>query len=385
MLSGLVSFGLTRRPIALLLLAAFIVAGAFAFTKLNIEAYPNPAPVILEITAQSAGLSAEEMERLYTIPIEVGLAPTPGVNNIRSTSFSGLSFVRVTFDYGVDYYFALQQTGLNLQQNVNLPNNVQAQIQASSVVGEIYRYQVVGPPHIGITNLRTIQDWILQRRLLTVPGVVQVNTWGGTTKEYQVEADFDKLEAYGVTLQQLVSVIGNANVNIGARSINIGKQSVNIRGIGLIDDGGAADLTQGYKVEDIKNITLAQVNGVPVQVKDVANVDVGYVPRLGKAGRDYDDDVVAAIVVMNRTLHTNDVIARVKAEVEKINTDGSLPQGVKIVPIYDRTTLVNVTTSTVLHNLIVGLLTYLPSTMDFFRRFKKCCYCRDQHTLCIVF
>ena len=354
MLSGLVSFGLTRRPIALLLLAAFIVAGAFAFTKLNIEAYPNPAPVILEITAQSAGLSAEEMERLYTIPIEVGLAPTPGVNNIRSTSFSGLSFVRVTFDYGVDYYFALQQTGLNLQQNVNLPNNVQAQIQASSVVGEIYRYQVVGPPHIGITNLRTIQDWILQRRLLTVPGVVQVNTWGGTTKQYQVEADFDKLEAYGVTLQQLVSVIGNANVNIGARSINIGKQSVNIRGIGLIDDGGAADLTQGYKVEDIKNITLAQVNGVPVQVKDVANVDVGYVPRLGKAGRDYDDDVVAAIVVMNRTLHTNDVIARVKAEVEKINTDGSLPPGVKIVPIYDRTTLVNVTTSTVLHNLILG-------------------------------
>ena len=174
-----------------MLLAAFIVAGGFAFTKLNIEAYPNPAPVILEITAQSPGLSAEEMERLYTIPIEVGLAPTPGVNNIRSTSFSGLSFVRVTFDYGVDYYFALQQTGLNIQQNVNLPNNVQAQIQASSVVGEIYRYQVVGPPHIGITNLRTIQDWILQRRLLTVPGVVQVNTWGGTTKEYQVEADFD--------------------------------------------------------------------------------------------------------------------------------------------------------------------------------------------------
>src|SRR5579883_2740209 len=224
-LKGLVAFGLTRRPVALLLLAAFIVAGAIAFTRLNIEAYPNPAPVILEITAQSAGLSAEEMERLYTIPIEVGLAPTPGVNNIRSTSFYGLSFVRVTFDYGVDYYQALQQTGLNLQQNVNLPNNVQPTIQASSVVGEIYRYQIVGPPHFGITNLRTVQDWILQRRLLTVPGVVQVNTWGGTTKEYEVEADLDKLEAYGITLQQLVSAIGNANVNIGARNINIGKQS----------------------------------------------------------------------------------------------------------------------------------------------------------------
>ena len=354
MFQGLISFGLTRRPLALLLLAAFIVAGAFAFAKLNIEAYPNPAPVILEITAQSPGLSAEEMERLYTIPIEVGLAPTPGVNNIRSTSFYGLSFVRVTFDYGVDYYAALQQTGLNLQQNVNLPNNVQAQIQASSVVGEIYRYQVVGPPHIGLTNLRTIQDWVLQRRLLTVPGVVQVNTWGGTTKEYEVEADLNKLEAYGVTLQQLVTAIGNANINIGGRNIDIGKQSVNIRGIGLIDTGGSEDLIQGRRVEDIESIALSQTNGVPVQVRDVARVFVGNVPRLGKAGRDANDDVVAAIVVMNRTLHTNDVIARVKAEVDAINTDGTLPPGVKIVPIYDRTTLVNVTTSTVLHNLVVG-------------------------------
>ena len=155
MFKGLVAFGLTRRPIALLLLAAFIVAGAAAFTKLNIEAYPNPAPVIIEITAQSAGLSAEEMERLYTVPIEVGVAATPGVNNIRSTSFYGLSFVRVTFEYGVDYYQALQQIGLNLQQNVSLPNNVQPQIQASSVVGEIYRYQIKGPAHFGLTNLRT--------------------------------------------------------------------------------------------------------------------------------------------------------------------------------------------------------------------------------------
>ena len=247
------------------------------------------------------------------------------VNNIRSTSFYGFSFVRVTFEYGVDYYQALQQIGLNLQQNVSLPNNVQPQIQASNVVGEIYRYQIKGPAHFGLTNLRTIQDWILQRRLLTVPGVVQVNTWGGTTKEYEVEADLDKLEAYGITLQQLVAAIANANVNIGARSINIGKQSVNIRGIGLIDSGGADDLTQGRKVEDIEAITLSQTNGVPVQIKDVARVSVGTVPRLGKAGRDSESDVVAAIVVMNRTLHTNDVIERVKAEVEKINTDGTLP------------------------------------------------------------
>jgi len=355
-LKGLLTFGLTRRPLVLVGLLVFFGAGLFAFTRLNIEAYPNPAPVILEITAQAPGLSAEEMERYYTIPIEVGLAATPGVDVIRSTSFYGLSFVRVTFYYGIDYYFALTQTAINLQQNVSLPNGVVPQIQATSLVGEIYRYQVVGPPHFGLTNLRTIQDWIVQRRLLTVPGVVQVNTWGGTTKEYDVDVDLHKLDAYNVTLPQIITALGNANVNVGGRTINIGQQSVNIRGVGLMNDGGDADLTQGYKVEDIENVPLGQTNGVPVYVKDVAKVSVGYVPRLGKAGRDHEDDIVAAIVIMNRTMHTNDVTARVRAEIQKINSDGSLPPGVKLVPFYDRTQLVDVTTSTVLHNLVFGCL-----------------------------
>ena len=147
MLKGVLQFGLTRRPIILLALLVFLAGGLLAFSKLNIEAYPNPAPVILEITAQANGLSAEEMERYYTIPMEVGLATTPGVDVIRSTSFYGLSFVRVTFNYGVDYYFALQQAAISLQQNVNLPGNVTPSIQGSSLVGEVYRYQVTGPPH----------------------------------------------------------------------------------------------------------------------------------------------------------------------------------------------------------------------------------------------
>ena len=356
MIRGLLTFGLTRRPLVLLGLLVFLGAGLFAFSKLNIEAYPNPAPVILEITAQAPGLSAEEMERYYTIPIEVGLASTPGVDIIRSTSFYGLSFVRVTFYYGIDYYFALTQTAINLQQNVSLPNNVSPQIQATSLVGEIYRYQVTGPPHFGLTNLRTIQDWVLQRRLLTVPGVVQLNTWGGTTKQFDVEVDLHKLDAYNVTLPQVISSVGNANVNVGGRTINMGQQSVNIRGVGLMDTGGASDITQGYKVADIENVPLGQSNGVPIFVKDVAKVSVGHVPRLGKAGRDHEDDIVAAIVIMNRTLHTSEVVARVRAEVEKINNDGSLPPGVKLVPFYDRTTLVAVTTSTVMHNLVFGCL-----------------------------
>src|SRR5580700_1331814 len=234
MLRAILAFGLTRRPIILLGLLVFIGGGLLAYSKLNIEAYPNPAPVILEITAQAPGLSAEEMERYYTIPMEVGLAATPGVNNIRSTSFYGLSFVRVTFDYGVDYYFAYTQAALNLQQNVTLPNGVVPQIQASSLVGEIYRYQLVGPPHFGLTNLRTLQDWVLQRRFLTVPGILQVVAWGGTTKEYEVEANPDKLQAYHITVPQLIQALGNANVNVGGRTISLGQQSVNVRGVGLI-------------------------------------------------------------------------------------------------------------------------------------------------------
>ena len=354
MLKGIIAFGLTRRAIILMGLLVFAGASFVAFKKLNIEAYPNPAPVILEITAQAAGLSAEEMERYYTIPMEIGLYPTPGIANIRSTSFYGLSFVRVTFKYGVDYYFAYTQAALSLQQNVTLPASQTPQIQQSSLVGEVYRYQVTGPPHFGLTNLRTVQDWIVTRRLFTVPGVVAINSWGGTTKEFDVQADLEKLEAYSITVPQLISALGNANINVGGREITIGQQSVNIRGVGLIDDGGNEDLTRGDRTTDIENVVLTQVNGVPVQVKDVAKVKVGYVPRLGIAGKDHDDDVALSIVVMNRTQHTNDVLPRIKAEIQKLNTDGSLPPGVKLVPYYDRTSLVAVTTHTVFHNLLFG-------------------------------
>jgi len=355
-LKGILAFGLTRRTIILLFLSVFLGGGAIAVSELNVEAYPNPAPVILEITAQAAGLSAEEMERYYTIPMEIGLYSTPGIDNIRSTSFYGLSFVRVTFKYGVDFFFAYTQAALSLQQNVALPQNQIPQIQQSSLVGEVYRYQVVGPPHFGLTNLRTVQDWIIARRLSTIPGIVAINSWGGTTKEFEVEADLNKLQGYGVTVPQLLQALGNANINVGGREINIGQQSVNIRGIGLVNSGGDDDLTKGTRVDDIQNVVLTQVNGVPVRVKDIARVYIGHVPRLGIAGRDHEDDVAAAIVVMGRTQHTNDMIPKIKDAVEKLNHDGSLPAGVKIVPYYDRSSLVEVTTHTVFHNLIFGCL-----------------------------
>jgi cobalt-zinc-cadmium resistance protein CzcA len=296
---------------------------------------------------------AEARPRLRRLTREASVT-YPTRQCIRSTSFYGLTFIRVTFKYGVDYNFAYAQAALTLQQGVALPGGQVPSINQSSEVGEVYRYQVVGPPHFGLTNLRTVQDWIVLRRLSTIPGVVQVNSWGGTTKEFDVTADLHKLQSYGLTIPQVLTALGNANLNVGGREIAVGQQSVNIRGIGLIDDGGNDDLTQGYHTDDIENIVLAQAGGVPVKVKDVAKVSVGFVPRLGIAGRDHQDDIVAAIVVIGRTFHTNAVLPKIKAMVAQMNVDGSLPPGVKIVPYYDRSSLVGVTTRTVLENLFFG-------------------------------
>jgi cobalt-zinc-cadmium resistance protein CzcA len=345
MFKPILYFVLTRRPIVVLGLLAFIIAGVIAFLKLNVEAYPNPAPVIIEITAQYPGASSEEMERYYTRPMEIGLATTPGVEVIRSTSFAGLSFVRVTFNYSIDYYFALTQVANGLSQNVNLPNGVQPQIQASSLVGEIFRYQLKGPSTYSLTDLRTVQDWVVVKRLLTTPGIVQVVTWGGTTKEYHVEVDPKRLEGFGITFQQLIIAIGNSNSNVGGRTVSVGDQSMNIRGVGLVEN-----------LSDIERIVLTQQNGFAIRVKDVATISEGYAPRLGEAGRDDQKDVVTGIVIMNRTLQTNQVIEKAREAINKINTDGSLPNGVKVEPYYDRSSLIGVTTHTVIHNLVFGCL-----------------------------
>jgi cobalt-zinc-cadmium resistance protein CzcA len=356
MLRSLIAFCLSHRAIIVFGLIALAGAGFYAYTKLNIEAYPNPTPVILEITAQAPGLSAEEMERYYTTPIEIGLYTTPGIDVIRSTSFYGLSFVRVVFEYGVSYPFAYSQAAIALQQNVNLPGGVVPTIQQNSSTGEILRYQVVGPRDIGLANLRTVNTWIVSRRLLSIPGIVQVNQWGGPTKEFEVEVDPHKLEAYNITVPQILTALNNSNINVGGREIRVGQQSINIRGIGLINDGGNDDLTKGYNVGDIENVVLSQTNGVPVLVRDVAKVSVGEVPRLGIWGHDSLDDGVAGIVVMSRVEHARDMLPKVRASIEDMNHDGSLPPGVKVVPFYDRGQLISITTDTVLHNLILGIL-----------------------------
>lgn len=329
----------------LAVLLVFLGAGLIAFRRLNIEAYPDPSPPMMEIITQSPGQSAEEIERYVTIPIEIAVAGMPGLQYVRSVSLYGLSSVKVQFSYDTDYYFDLQQTLNRLNTLPSLPNNAQPFISPESAVGEIYRYQLVGPPGYSLMDLKTLQNWVLQRRFKTIPGVIDVVGWGGLSKEYHVDVDLNKLQVYNVTLPQIIAAIGNSNINVGARTLDIGQQSANVRGIGLIES-----------VEDVENIVLAQSRGTPILVKDVAKAAIGNAPRLGIAGLDRDPDIVEGIVLMRRGEKTVEVINRIDAEVNLINRGEVLPAGVKLQPFYDRRELINVTTETVLHNLIFGIV-----------------------------
>src|SRR5215471_3083015 len=344
MLRKLIDFSLARRSMMLGVLLLFLAGGVLAFTRLNIEAYPDPAPPTMEIITQSAGQSAEEIERYISIPIEIGMAGMPGLQNIRSTSLYGLSDVRVQFSYDTDYYYDLQQV-LNRLNSLTLPNGVQPSISPESPIGEIYRYQLVGPPGYSLTDLKTLQDWVLERKFRTIPGVIDVIGWGGLTKEYHVDVDLNKLIAYHLSLPQVITAISNSNVNVGARTLDIGAQAANVRGIGLIGS-----------LDDINNIVLTQQGGTPVLLKEVAQAQVDHTQRLGIAGRDGDPDVVEGIVLMRRGEKTLNIIRRIEAEVDKMNRTGVLPSGVQIKPYYDRRELINVTTRTVLHNLMFGVV-----------------------------
>ena len=343
MLRSLIAFCLSRRPLVLISFAAFLALGYAAFTALNIEAYPDPAPPIIEIIAQNAGQSPEEMERYVTIPIEIAVASTPGLKFIRSNTVYALSFVRLQFEYGKDYYFVRQQT-INRLKDALLPTGVQPVISPAGGISEIFRYELRGPPGMDVMRLKTLQDWIVERKLRIVPGVADVNVLGGKTKEFQVEVDLNRMMAYGMSLPQIITAISSSNSNVGGRTIAMGEQSVNVRGLGVVST-----------IDDIGRIVLSQQGGVPVLLSDVANVQVGFTPRLGIAGRDDKTDVVTGIVLMQKLERTMDVVQRVRQAIARINRDGSLPEGVEIVPFYDRGDLVAITVNTVLHNMLFGI------------------------------
>ena len=344
-MSGLFSFVLRQRILMAVLTIFVFAAGVVSFINLNIEAYPDPVPPLVDIVTQSSGQSAEEMERYITIPIEVQMAGIPHINAIRTISLFGLSDVKVQFTYDFSYEEAEQRVINRLSQLSPLPNGAQPGISPASPIGEIFRYRVVGPPGYSVTDLKTIEDWMLERRFKAVPGVIDVNGWGGKTKTFEVRIDQDRLVHYGLTLPQVLSALNNANVNVGGQTVNFGDQAAVVRGVGLI-----------HSLDDIRNTMVSQNNGAPLRVRDVATVSVGSQPRLGIAGEDNSDDIVQGIVLMRRGAESMPTIHAVEALVHKINSTGILPPGVQIKRIYDRSDLINVTTHTVMHNLVEGIL-----------------------------
>ncbi|PRC91956.1 efflux RND transporter permease subunit [Solimicrobium silvestre] len=343
-MNSIVAFSLKQRLLVVILLVALFALGTVGFIKLNIEAYPDPVPPLVDIITQSTGQSAEEIERYVTIPIEVQLAGIPHVTTVRTISLFGLSDVKVQFTYDYSYQEAEQQVINRLSQLAPLPNGAAPQISPTSPTGEIFRYRVVGPPGYSVMDLKTIEDWMLERRFKAVPGVVDVNGWGGKTKDYEVSIDMAKLMRYGLTVPQVLQVLNNSNINVGGQTVNFGAQAAVVRGVGMI-----------HSLDNIRNTMVASLAGTPVLISDIATVSVGNVPRLGIAGNNADNDIVQGIVLMRRGEQSTPTILRVEQEVDKINHSGILPPGVHIEKIYDRSELIAITTHTVLENLVVGI------------------------------
>jgi cobalt-zinc-cadmium resistance protein CzcA len=344
-MNAIVTFALRQRVLIVVLLVMMLTAGTVSFFTLNIEAYPDPVPPLVDIVTQSTGQSAEEIERYITVPLEIQMAGIPNVQAIRTISLFGLSDVKVQFTYDFTYQQAEQWVTNRLSQLGSLPNGAQPQISPTSPIGEIFRYRVVGPPNYSVTDLKTLQDWVLERRFKAVPGVIDVTGWGGKTKTYDIAIDQRKLIGYGLSVPQVLQALGNANINVGGQTVNFGAQSAVVRGVGLI-----------HSADEIRHTLITNNQGAPVVLGDVAEVSIGNLPRLGIAGFDDIDDIVQGIVLMRRGAESIPTIKRVEAEVDKVNGSGILPPGVSIQRIYDRSDLIHVTTRTVLHNMVAGIV-----------------------------
>jgi cobalt-zinc-cadmium resistance protein CzcA len=343
--NGIISFALRQRVLIVALLVMMLGAGVAGFLALNIEAYPDPVPPLVDVVTQSTGQSAEEIERYITIPLEIQMAGIPNVQAIRTISLFGLSDVKVQFTYDFTYYQAEQWVTNRLSQLGALPNGAQPQISPTSPIGEIYRYRVVGPPNYSVTDLKTLEDWVLERRFKAVPGVIDVTGWGGKTKTYEIAIDQHKLVGNGLSVPQVLTALGNANINVGGQTVDFGEQAAVVRGVGLI-----------HSADEIRHTLITNNQGAPVVIGDVAEVTIGHLPRLGIAGYNDVDDIVQGIVLMRRGAESVPTIKRVEAEVDKINKSGVLPPGVSIQRIYDRSDLINITTRTVLHNMVAGIV-----------------------------
>ena len=355
-IKNIIAFSLKNKYFILFAAVALLIIGIITFRNMPIEAFPDVTNTEISIITQWPGRSAEEVEKFVTIPIELAMNPVQKKISLRSSTIFGLSYVKLIFDDNVKDPEARQQV-MNLLPNATLPNNVLPSVQPpTGPTGEIFRYSLRSNIR-DVRELKTIQDWVIDRQLRAVPGVGDINSFGGKTKTYEIQVDPGKLNSLNITPLDVFTAVQKTNINIGGDMIIENNQAYVVRGIGLLND-----------INEIKNIVVTNTNGVPVLVKDVAQVVISNVPRLGWVARSNglkdstgkrnvtdETDVVEAIIVMRKGENPTEVVKAIKAKVDKLN-NYILPEDVKIVPYYDRSDLIEYATHTVLHNLIEGIL-----------------------------
>ncbi|MBZ5578629.1 MAG: CusA/CzcA family heavy metal efflux RND transporter [Acidobacteriia bacterium] len=346
MIARLVSFSLRQPFLVITAALALMVWGVISFQKLPIDAYPDLSPPHVELITQWPGHASEEIERLVTIPLEIEMNGIPRLDSLRSISLYGLSSIAMNFEYGADPYFVREQAFERIP-NAQLPSGLAPSVSPLfSPSGLIYRY-VLQSSDRSPQELKTIEDWVLERHYRSIQGVADDSGFGGTTMQYQVLLDPNKLFAYGVSVPQLFQQVGNNNANSGGGFYSQGGQFYYIRGLGLVRDS-----------VDIGNIVVSQKNGIPVYVKDLAQVQIGYAPRLGQFGYQKQNEAVEGVILMRVGEQAQVILKRVEAVTQDLNQH-VLPPDVKIVPYYDRQGLIAETTRTVENNLLLGIILVL--------------------------
>ena len=353
MIRGLIDWALNNRFLITSAAVLLLIWGAISFHNLPVEAYPDVANNYVQIITQWPGHAAEEVEQQVTIPIEIVVNGIPHLEHLRSTSLFGLSSLMLIFDDESTNDWNRQKVLERLSQ-LSLPNNLQPQIGSDySPVGQIYWYTLkTTNPRYDLMELKSLQDWVLEKQFKSVPNVVDVVSFGGITREYQVRVDPEKLVAYGLSLSQVEQQLANNNVNAGGSFVEAGLQQINVRALGLVSTA-----------EDIRETVIKAQNGAPIKVQDIATVQQGPRIRLGQIGKAIhradgkiidNDDVVEGIVLLRKSANSDETLRAIHDEVKELN-EHILPPGVKIVPFLDRSVLVDLTTHTVLHNLMDGI------------------------------
>ncbi|MCD7942352.1 MAG: efflux RND transporter permease subunit, partial [Bacteroides intestinalis] len=338
---NIIAFALKNHVFVLFLTGILLVAGVMCYKNTPIEAYPDVTNTRVKIIAQWSGRSAEEVEKFVTMPIMKQLNAIPRKTDVRSTSLFGLSVVTVLFEDGVDDFYA-QQYASNRMQDIDLPDGVDLSIEPpSGATGEIFRY--VLRSDLPIREVSAINEWVVERELLSVPGIATIATFGGEEKTYEIKVNPAELINYDITPLQVYEAVAGSNINVGGDVIQKGSQAYVARGMGLLES-----------IEDIENILIEVKGDSPIRIKQVATVSVSSKPRLGQVGLNDEDDVVQGIVIMLRGQNPSEVISNLKAKIADLN-ERVLPDNIRIEPFMDRTKLVDTTINTVLRNMLEGI------------------------------